>query len=124
MNPMDLRRGIQMACDKIVESLKSQSVPIKSKSDIENVAKISANGDSHIGGIIAGIFDKLGNNATVTVQDGKTLQTEVEYVEGFKWDRGYISPYFINDVKEQKIEMDNALVLLVDKKISSVQSIM
>ncbi len=124
MNPMDLRRGIQLATEKVVQSLKEQSVPIQSKEDIANVATISANGDKHIGELIAGIFDKLGPNGTITVQDGKTLSTDVEYVEGFKWDRGFISPYFINDQKSQKIEMENALVLLVDKKISSIQSIM
>ena len=84
------------------------------------MATISANGDSKIGGLIAGIFDKLGPNGTITVQDGKTLETEVEYVEGLRWDRGYISPYFVTDPKTQKVEMENALVLLVDKKINSI----
>jgi len=70
--------------------------------------------------LIAGIFDKLGSNGTITVQDGKTLETEVEYVEGLKWDRGYVSSYFVTDVKTQKVEFENALLLLVDKKISTV----
>ena len=91
MNPMDLRRGIQLAVDAIVEGLQELSVPVKGKEEIENVATISANGDAHIGGILAGIFEKLGHNGTITVQDGKTLETEVEYVEGIKWERGYIS---------------------------------
>jgi chaperonin GroEL len=85
------------------------------------VATISANGDKKIGELIATIFDKLGANGTITVQDGKTLETEVEYVEGLKWDRGFISPYFVTDPKTQKVEFENALMLLVDKKISSVQ---
>lgn len=124
MNPMDLRKGILMAVDEVVAGLKELSVPIKDKTDYENVATISANGDKRIGGLISGIFDKLGPNGTITVADGKTLETEVEYVEGLKWDRGYISHYFVTDPKTSKVEFENALVLLADKKISSVQSIL
>lgn len=97
MNPMDLRRGIQMAVDKVVEGLREQSIPINNVDEIRNVATISANNDSHIGGLIAGIFERLGANGTITVSEGKSLETEVEYVEGLKWDRGYISPYFVTD---------------------------
>jgi len=75
------------------------SVPVKGQDEIRNVATISANGDETIGGHLAGIFEKLGANGTITVQDGKTLETEVEYVEGIRWDRGYISPYFATDTK-------------------------
>ena len=124
MNPMDLRRGIQMAVDKVVEGLREQSIPINSVEEIRNVATISANNDSHIGGLIAGIFDRLGANGTITVSEGKSLETEFEYVEGLKWDRGYISPYFVTDAKTSKVEFQNASVLLVDKKISSVQQIL
>jgi chaperonin GroEL len=80
------------------------SVPVQGREEIENVATISANGDKRIGGILSGIFEKLGANGTITVQDGKTLETEVEYVEGIKWDRGYISPYFVTDTKSGKAE--------------------
>lgn len=73
---------------------------------------------------MAGIFDKLGSHGTITVQDGKTLETEVEYVEGIKWDRGYISPYFVTNTKQSKVEFNNPLILLADKKISSIQSIL
>jgi len=124
MNPMDLRRGIQLGVDAINGELKKMSQPVQGKDSIESVATISANGDTHIGGILAGIFDKLGANGTITVQDGKTLETEVEYVEGIKWDRGYISPYFVTDTKSSKVEFKNPLVLLVDKKISNIQSIL
>jgi chaperonin GroEL len=99
MNPMDVRRGIMTAVDEVVAGLKELSVPIKGKEQIQNVATISANGDQKIGDIISGIFDRLGSNGTITVADGKTLETEVEYVEGIKWDRGYISPYFVTDAK-------------------------
>ena len=98
--------------------------PVAGRESIESVATISANGDTHIGGILAGIFDKLGPNGTITVQDGKTLETEVEYVEGIKWDRGYISPYFVTDTKSSKCEFKNPLILLCDKKVSNVQSIL
>merc|ERR1711957_819843 len=89
-----------------------------------NVATISANNDHHIGGLIGGIFEKLGPHGTITVSEGKALETEVEYVEGLKWDRGYISPYFITDPKQSKAEFQNAAVLLVDKKITSLQQIL
>lgn len=124
MNPMDLRRGIQLGVDHVVAELAKMSVPVKGKAEIENVATISANGDKHIGGILAGIFDKLGAQGTITVQDGKTLETEVEYVEGIRWDRGYISPYFVTDTKSSKCDFKNPLILLSDKKISNVQSIL
>jgi chaperonin GroEL len=124
MNPMDLRRGIQMAVDAVVEELQALSTPVNTSEQIKNVATISANNDAHIGGLISGIFDKLGANGTITVQEGKSLETEVEYVEGLKWDRGYISPYFVTDPKTSKVEFQNAAVLLVDKKISSVQQIL
>ena len=124
MNPMDLRRGIQLAVDQVVAGLAEQAIPVKGKKEIENVATISANGDNHIGGLIAGIFDKLGPHGTITVAEGKSLETEVEYVEGLKWDRGYISPYFVTDPKTSKVEFTNPAILLVDKKISSVQQIL
>merc|ERR1712166_1546367 len=120
MNPMDLRRGIQLAVDQINKSLAEQSIPVADKQAIENVATISSNGYEKIGKILSGIFEKLGANGTITVQDGKTLETEVEYVEGIKWDRGYISPYFVNNTKQAKVEFINPLVLLVDKKVSNV----
>jgi len=124
MNPMDLRRGIQKAVDVVVEELRELSIPIKSVDEIKNVATISANNDHHIGGLIAGIFDRLGPNGTITVAEGKSLETEVEYVEGLKWDRGYISPYFVTNAKTQKIEFQNPAILLVDKKISNIKQIL
>ena len=97
------------------------STPVKGMEQVTSVATISANGDTKIGNILGGIFAKLGSNGTITVADGKTLETEVEYVEGLKWDRGYVSPYFITDPKTSKVEFENPLILLIDKKVSSVQ---
>jgi chaperonin GroEL len=124
MNPMDLRRGIQQAVDEVVFGLKELSIPVETTEQIKNVATISANNDHHIGGLIAGIFEKLGPAGTITVSEGKSLETEVEYVEGLKWDRGYISPYFVTDPKTQKTMFENAAVLLMDKKVTSVQSLL
>jgi len=121
MNPMDLRRGIQLAVDAILEELKKQSKAIKGKDDIRNVATISANGDKEIGNLIAEVFEKIGPDGSVTVQDGKTLKTEVEYVEGLKFDRGYISPYFITDTRKQECSFDNPLLLLTTFKVSTIQ---
>merc|ERR1719238_2237996 len=121
---MDLRRGIQAAVDQVVEGLKEQALPVQGRLEIENVATISANNDKHIGGLIGGIFDKLGPHGTITVSEGKSLETEVEYVEGLKWDRGYISPYFVTDPKTQKTIFENARILLVDKKISSIKTLL
>jgi chaperonin GroEL len=121
MNPMDLRRGIQLAVDTILEELKTQSKDIKGKDDIKNVATISANGDKEIGNLISNVFEKIGADGSVTVQDGKTLKTEVEYVEGLKFDRGYISPYFINDNKKQEVVFENPVILLGTSKVQTIQ---
>eukprot|EP00826_Nyctotherus_ovalis_P013660 TRINITY_DN1372_c0_g1_i11.p1 TRINITY_DN1372_c0_g1~~TRINITY_DN1372_c0_g1_i11.p1 ORF type:complete len:565 (-),score=182.74 TRINITY_DN1372_c0_g1_i11:180-1874(-) len=124
MNPMEVRKGIQTAVDAVVEKLREMSIPVKGKEEIQNVATISANGDESIGKLIASIYEKSGKDATVTVTDGKTLQTEVEMVEGVKFDRGFISPYFINDPKSGKAEFENPKILIVDKKITNIQSIL
>lgn len=124
MNPMDLRRGVKLAVDAIVAHLDKVSTPVAGRESILSVATISANNDKNIGELIANIFEKIGREGTITVQDGKTLDVEVEYVEGLKFDRGYISPYFVTDTKNQRVEMENPLILLVDKKVSSIQQIL
>eukprot|EP00456_Euglypha_rotunda_P053897 TRINITY_DN4354_c0_g1_i15.p1 TRINITY_DN4354_c0_g1~~TRINITY_DN4354_c0_g1_i15.p1 ORF type:complete len:430 (-),score=82.97 TRINITY_DN4354_c0_g1_i15:123-1412(-) len=124
MNPMDVKRGVNAAVDRVVQELKHQSRPISSKTETEQVATISANGDSDIGKLIATALEKVGKEGVITVQDGKTLHDELEVVEGMKFDRGYISPYFATNTKTQKCEFDKAHILLVDGKISSLQSLL
>mmetsp|Transcript_3146 Transcript_3146/g.14654 ORF Transcript_3146/g.14654 Transcript_3146/m.14654 type:complete len:338 (+) Transcript_3146:209-1222(+) len=123
MNPMDLKRGIDLACGKVFDHLKSMTSMIDSKEEISSVATISANGDVSIGNLIADSMEKVGREGTITVSDGKTTEDELEIVEGMKFDRGYISPYFVTDAKTQKAEMENCYILLVEKKISSAQQL-
>jgi len=124
MNPMDLRRGINLAVDYVLSDLKARTKMISSKEEIKNVATISANSDHAIGQLIANAMEKVGKEGVITVQDGKTLEDELEVVEGMKFDRGYISPYFITTPKTQRAEFDNPLILLAEKKISSLQSML
>merc|ERR1719401_3003826 len=124
MNPMDIKRGIDTAAKVVLEDLANQATMIDSPASIQSVATIASNGDEQIGQMITDAFEKVGKDGTITVQDGKTLEHELEVVEGMKLDRGYISPYFITNAKAQKVEMENPLVLLYEKKISSVQSIL
>jgi chaperonin GroEL len=119
MNPMDIRRGMILAVEKVTEHLKQQSIKITTPEELANVATISANNDAALGSLISGIFEKIGTEGTINVQDGKTLEHEVEYVEGLKFDRGYISPYFVTDSKTQKCEFDDAYVLVLDQKLSN-----
>jgi len=121
---MDLRRGINLAVDYVLSDLKARTKMISSKEEIKNVATISANSDHAIGQLIANAMEKVGKEGVITVQDGKTLEDELEVVEGMKFDRGYISPYFITTPKTQRAEFDNPLILLAEKKISSLQSML
>lgn len=123
MNPMDVRRGMMIAVEKIEEYLAKKSKKIATKEDLAQVATISANGDKQLGNLIATIMDKVGAEGTINVQTGKTLEHEVEYVEGLKFDRGYISPYFVTDAKTQKCEYDNPAVLILEGKVGDIQSL-
>ncbi|EEB05550.2 hsp60-like protein [Schizosaccharomyces japonicus yFS275] len=123
-NPMDLRRGIQQAVEKVVEFLQANKREITTTSEIAQVATISANGDTHIGSLIADAMEKVGKEGVITVKEGRTIEDELDVTEGMKFDRGYISPYFITDVKTQKCEFENPLVLLSEKKVSAVQDIL
>ncbi|CAH6784741.1 LOC106021236 [Phodopus roborovskii] len=122
-NPVEIRRGVMLAVDAVIAELKKQSKPVTTPEEIAQVATISANGDKDIGNIISDAMKKVGSKGVITVKDGKTLNDELEIIEGMKFDRGYISPYLINTSKGQKCEFQDAYVLLSEKKISSVQSI-
>ncbi|KAL2899564.1 Chaperonin CPN60-like 2 mitochondrial [Bienertia sinuspersici] len=123
VNAMDLRSGINMAVDAVVSDLKSRAVMISTPEEITQVATISANGEREIGELIARAMEKVGKEGVITVSDGNTLDDELEVVEGMKLARGYISPYFITDQKFQKCELENPLILIHEKKISDVGSL-
>jgi len=117
---MGIRRGIELAVKEIVNDLQERSQNVGDRESIKNVATISANGDEEIGELLASAMDKVGKDGTITVADGKTLENELEVVEGMKFDRGYISPYFVTDSKTLKVELDNPFILLSEKKISNI----
>ena len=123
LNPLDLRRGIQLAVNSVLATLEEISRPITSKEEVMQVGTISANSDMEIGNLISDAMERVGKEGVITVQDGKTLENELEVVEGMKFDRGYISPYFITDAKTQTVEFENPLILLVEKKVSNLQQI-
>jgi len=124
MNPADLKRGIDMAVKSVIEDLSQRSKMISTKEEIAQVGTISANGEAEIGNLIADAMEKVGKEGVITVQDGKTVDNQLEVVEGMKFDRGYISPYFITNNKTQKCEMESPLVLIYEKKISNLQPIL
>merc|ERR1712194_651227 len=123
MNPLDLKRGIDLAVKSVVTELEAISRPITSREEVSQVGSISANGDVEVGRLISDAMEKVGKEGVITVEDGKTLENELEVVEGMKFDRGYISPYFITDPKSQTVELEKPNILLVEKKVSSIQQI-
>ncbi|XP_041016435.1 chaperonin CPN60-like 2, mitochondrial isoform X2 [Juglans microcarpa x Juglans regia] len=124
VNVMDLRSGINMAVDTVISDLKSKALMISTPEEIKQVATISANGEYEIGDLIARAMEKVGKEGVITVADGNTLDNELEVVEGMKLARGYISPYFVTDQKTQKCELENPLILIYDKKISDMNSLL
>jgi len=124
MNAMDLRRGITQAVDHVVDELKGRAKMISTTEEIAQVGTISANGEREIGDLIARAMEKVGKEGVITVADGKTLENELEVVEGMRFDRGYISPYFVTNPKTQKCELENPFVLIFEKKISGLTTLL
>ena len=118
-NPMLMKRGIDKAVEDIIEKLKKLSIPVKSKKDMENVATVAANNDGEIGRIIAEAMDRVGKDGVITVEEGKTIETTNEFVEGMQFDRGYLSPYFVTDPQKMECELEDPYILIHEKKISS-----
>ena len=124
MNPTDLKRGIDKAVAALVEELKNIAKPCDTSKEIAQVGSISANSDEQVGAIIAEAMEKVGKEGVITVEDGKSLENELDVVEGMQFDRGYLSPYFINDTEKQIAALDNPFVLLFDKKISNIRDLL
>jgi len=124
MNPMDLKRGIDLAVDALVAELKRQAKPCATRTEISQVASISANNDRGIGEIVANAMEKVGKEGVITVEDGSGLQSELEVVEGMQFDRGFLSPYFINAPEKQRVVLEDTLVLICDRKISGIRDVL
>ncbi|KAM0745585.1 chaperonin GroL [Meredithblackwellia eburnea MCA 4105] len=123
-NPMDLRRGSQAAVEEVIRYLEGMKRSITTSEEVAQVATISANSDKHVGSLIALAMEKVGKEGVITVKEGKTIEDEIEVTEGMRFDRGYISPYFVTDVKSQKVEFEKPLILLSEKKISLLADIL
>ena len=124
MNPMDLKRGIDLAVETIVADLQKNSKNVTSNEEIAQVGTISANGDAEIGRFIADAMKKVGNEGVITVEEAKSLETELEVVEGMQFDRGYISPYFVTNADKMRVEMEDPYILIYEKKLSGLQELL
>ncbi|ALJ13490.1 chaperonin GroEL [Sphingopyxis macrogoltabida] len=124
MNPMDVKRGIDLAVSTVVEDLKAHAKSVEANSEIAQVATISANGDEEVGKILAEAMEKVGNEGVITVEEAKSLATELETVEGMQFDRGYLSPYFITNAEKLKVELDDPYILIHEKKLSNLQAML
>jgi chaperonin GroEL len=124
MNPMDLKRGIDLAVEAIVGDLKARAKKVTSNDEIAQVGTISANGDSEIGRFLAEAMQKVGNEGVITVEEAKSLDTELEVVEGMQFDRGYVSPYFVTNAEKMKVELEEPYILIHEKKLSGLQAML
>ncbi len=124
MNPMDLKRGIDLAVGKVVEDLRSHAKKVTANSEIAQVGTISANGDAEIGRFLAEAMEKVGNDGVITVEEAKTADTELEVVEGMQFDRGYLSPYFVTNSEKMRVELEDPYILLHEKKLSNLQALL
>ena len=124
MNPMDLKRGIDLAVEAVVADLKKNSKNVTSNEEIAQVGTISANGDVEIGKFLADAMKKVGNEGVITVEEAKSLETELEPVEGMQFDRGYISPDLITNAEKMRVEMEDAYILIYEKKLSGLQELL
>jgi chaperonin GroEL len=124
MNPMDLKRGVDLAVEAVVKDLKNHAQKVTSNDEIAQVATISANGDTEIGRFLAEAMQKVGNEGVITVEEAKSLHTELDVVEGMQFDRGYVSPYFVTNAEKMRVELEDAYVLIHEKKLSSLQPLL
>ncbi|MBV8492616.1 MAG: chaperonin GroEL, partial [Alphaproteobacteria bacterium] len=124
MNPMDLKRGIDLAVEAVVADVKTRSKKIATNEEIAQVGTIAANGEREVGDKIAEAMQKVGNEGVITVEEAKSLETELDVVEGMQFDRGYISPYFVTNADKMRVEMEDAYILINEKKLSSLNELL